>query len=59
MSAEVIKKIETEEQYEKAVEKIEALWDSKDGTPEHQALMALIDLVHEYEGTAAEELLTG
>lgn len=54
MSAEVIKKIETEEQYEKAIEKIEALWDSKDGTPEHQALVLLLDLVHEYEGTAGE-----
>ena len=59
MSAEVSKKIETEEQYLETVEKIESLWESKEGTAEHQALMTLMDLVHEYEGTAAEELLTG
>lgn len=58
MSAEVLK-ITTEEQYEKAVEKIEALWESKEGTPEFEALMHLIDAVHDYENVAGEELLAG
>lgn len=50
-------KIVTEEEYEKAVEKIEALWDSPDGTPERQALEALLEMVHEYEDGASEDLL--
>lgn len=54
-----VPKIASEEEYEKAVEKIEALWDSPVGTPEHEALNALIELVHEYEDGASEDLLAG
>lgn len=55
MSASV-QKIENEEQYEAAVAKIEELWESPEGTPERVALTTLIDLVHEYEGMAADLL---
>ena len=58
MSAEVMK-ITTEEQYEKAVEKIEALWDSPPGTPEHAALEQLVALVHDYEEVGGLELIDG
>jgi antitoxin component HigA of HigAB toxin-antitoxin module len=53
MSAEVMK-ITTEEQYEKAVEKIETLWDAPPGTPEFLALEQLVALIYEYEGNGPE-----
>ena len=56
MSAEV-QKITNEEQYEAAVAKIEELWESPEGTPEHQALLSLMDLVHEYEDYHSAEVL--
>lgn len=49
-----VQKITSEEQYEAAVAKIEELWESPEGTPEHQALLSLLDLVHEYENWYAD-----
>lgn len=41
--------IRTEEEYEKAVEKVEKLWGAKEGTPDHVAKTLLVELIHEYE----------
>ncbi len=42
-------KIKTEEQYQKAIDHCEALWDSKPGSADHLLLEALVALIHEYE----------
>lgn len=42
-------RIETEEEYELAIEKIESLWDAVDGTPEAEARDVLVQFVEEYE----------
>lgn len=42
-------RIETEEEYELAIEKIEALWDATDGTPDAEARDFLVQMVEEYE----------
>lgn len=55
MSAEVLE-ITNEEQYEAAVDKINDLWESKEGTPEYEALQFLLHQVHEYEDVSADEL---
>lgn len=49
-------RITNEEEYEKAIETIETLWDSKEGTPEYQAKVALLGMVHDYENSGADEL---
>jgi antitoxin component HigA of HigAB toxin-antitoxin module len=48
-------RIETEEEYELAIERIEELWDSADGTPEAQIRDVLVSFVEEYE-TRNEDL---
>ena len=52
-------KIANEAEYELTIEKIETLWESQEGTPEHHLLTHLIKLVHEYEDQGADELLVG
>ena len=44
-----IEPISTKKQYEKALEKIELLLDSKEGSKEEQYLKAISILAHEYE----------
>jgi antitoxin component HigA of HigAB toxin-antitoxin module len=44
-----ISRIETEEEYELAIERIEELWESADGTPEAEARDVLVRWVEEYE----------
>ena len=41
--------IETEQEYELAIERIEALWEAKAGSPEAEARDYLVSLVEEYE----------
>lgn len=47
------KKLEicTQEEYERAVEAVEKVWDAKEGTPEHEVKTVLVGLIHEYEGS--------
>jgi len=42
-------RIETEEEYELAIGKIEFLWDAPDGTPEAEAREVLVLMVEDYE----------
>ena len=42
-------RIETEEEYELTIEKIEELWDATDGTPAALGRDRLVMLVEEYE----------
>lgn len=42
-------RIDTEEEYELAIAKIESLWDALDGTSDAEARDFLVDLVEEYE----------
>lgn len=46
---ETVKRIETEEEYELAIEKIETLWDAQAGSPEAEARDVLVAFVEEYE----------
>lgn len=46
---DTVNRIETEEEYELAIERIESLWDAADGTPEAQARDVLVAFVEEYE----------
>lgn len=50
-------KIQNEEQYLAVIEVIDQLWDSREGTQEHRRLEALIDLVHDYENVAGDEVI--
>lgn len=41
--------IQDEVEYEAAIQRIEALWEAPEGSPEHDELTKLVDAVHEYE----------
>lgn len=44
-------KVESEAEYEEAVEALEELWDAPQDTPEQKAREVLLELIHEYEET--------
>ena len=45
----MITKIETEDEYNEALTRAEALWNAEDGTPEGEELGKLVTLIEEYE----------
>lgn len=47
--SDVPPRIETEEEYELAIEKIETLWNAFAGTPDAEARDFLVAMVEEYE----------
>lgn len=46
--------IQDEVEYEAAIQRIEALWEAPEGSPEHGELQKLVEAVHEYEGGDAD-----
>ena len=41
--------ISTDEEYEAALKRVDALWDAKENTPEHEELHRLAGLIDRYE----------